>query len=63
MKTIVCNMCGKQFDEFDKNMGVSISTRLGYGSSFDGSLIDMDLCCDCVDKLIDNCEISPIIEE
>ncbi len=64
----VCNMCGKDFDEFDTQEDFSLRRHVGYGSGFDGSHIDLDMCCACFDKLMDTyilpqCAISPISEE
>ena len=40
---------------------------VGYGSEFDGKSIELDLCCDCFDKLMNDyiiprCKISPMKE-
>lgn len=58
-------MCGKDFDEFDTQEDFSLHRYVGYGSGFDGSYIDLDLCCDCFDKLMNDyivprCKISPV---
>lgn len=63
----VCNMCGKDFDMWDEQEDFSIHRHVGYGSGFDGSLINLDLCCDCFDKLMNdyivpNSKISPVEE-
>lgn len=51
---INCDMCGKEFDEFDKQeMFCIYQSEIGYGSKFDGDNIDIDLCCCCFDKLMD----------
>jgi len=39
--------------------------HVGYGSEFDGEVINLDLCCECFDKLmkehiLPSCRISPI---
>lgn len=62
-KQTICNLCGKILvTECD----LSIHTRLGYGSKYDGSLIDLDLCPECTDKLIDamkaKCKV-PLLSE
>lgn len=62
MKIRYCNKCGKRFDCWDEQENYSIHTRAGYGSAHDGDTIELDLCCDCMDKLIDSCKISPVIE-
>lgn len=56
-----CNMCGKAMDEYDLNNGSTIYQRLCYGSKYDGENIAIDLCCNCIDALIDSCSISPIV--
>ncbi len=63
----ICNMCGKEFDEWDTQEGFGIHASVGYGSGFDGTKIALDLCCDCFDKLmsdyiIPKCKYSPVEE-
>ena len=58
----VCNKCGKVFDIFDQQHSFSIDEGLKYGSKYDGSMLCLDLCCDCMDELIDSCKISPLID-
>lgn len=49
-----CDMCGKKFTEFDIQEGFGIHHRyIGYGSKFDESSIDIDLCCECFDKVME----------
>lgn len=59
-KDIVCNRCGKRFDIWDTQENFSINTQLGYGTKYDGDSLELYLCCDCMEKLIDECAISPI---
>lgn len=67
----VCNVCGKTIEDEHKGCHskagdrdsiehFSISGYMPYGSEFDGSYIDLDICCDCMDKLIKQCAVSPI---
>lgn len=62
----VCNICGKDFSFWDTQEGFGFHyPRVGYGSEFDGSTIELDLCCDCFDKLMNDyiipkCKISPV---
>lgn len=58
----VCNHCGKELDFFDRQEDFSIHKQIGYGSIHDGDIVCMRLCCDCFDKLIDECCVSPIEE-
>lgn len=60
--SVSCNMCGKPLDTFDTQEDFSIHRKLGYGTKNDGSVLDLHLCCDCLDRLVDNCMISPIID-
>lgn len=61
MKKIVCNMCGKAFDTWDLQEGFGFhSLYIGYGSKYDENSLDLDLCCECMDKIIDACMISPV---
>lgn len=62
-----CNVCGKTAEQvFEGQMLISIHERIGYGSNHDGSMLDLDICSDCFDKLIDRfaegCAINPIKE-
>lgn len=59
---ITCNKCGKTFNTWDTEEGFSFYTRLGYGMSHDGDILELDLCCGCMEELIDSCVISPIVE-
>ena len=57
-----CNVCGKTLDMWDKQEDFSIQRSLGYGTVHDGEELDIHLCCDCMDKLISSCKISPVKE-
>ena len=62
-----CNVCGKTAEQvFEGQMLISIHERIGYGSKHDGSMLDLDICSDCFDKLIDGfaekCAINPLKE-
>lgn len=63
VKTTTCNMCGKKFDFWDEQENFSLTRRIGYGSKFDTCHLQLDLCCECMDKIIEQCVISPIEEE
>lgn len=54
-----CNICGKPIKSDDD--AVEIYDLIGYGSKYDGEWIEMDICYDCLDKIIDACKISPVI--
>lgn len=63
MKKLVCNMCGKELDMWDEQEGFSIYRACGFGTKFDGDSIQLDLCCDCMEKLVDSCLVSPVISK
>lgn len=57
-----CNKCGKKLDVWDIQECFQINRPLGYGTKFDGDTLQLDLCCSCMEEIIDSCVISPIIE-
>ena len=56
----VCNLCGGEFDVFDEQEGFSIHKTCGYGTKFDGERLELDICCGCMEKLVDSCVVTPI---
>lgn len=60
-KKTFCNKCGREMDIFDTTLRFGLYKRLGYGSIHDGDYIELDICCDCLDAIIDSCVIDPII--
>lgn len=60
---IFCNLCGKEMDRWDRQEGFSIHRRCGYGTKYDGETLELDICCDCMERLIDSCRLSPIESE
>lgn len=58
-----CNKCGNKMDIWDTQAGLSIIRPIGYGSNYDGCHLNLHLCYDCMDNLIEQCAISPIIED
>ena len=61
-QNLICNHCGKELDFFDLQNDFSIHKRIGYGSVHRGDDVHMRLCSDCFDKLVEECEVSPIEE-
>lgn len=60
----ICNKCGKTFEIYDNANAFYIHRRAGYGmGEYDGEIIQLDLCCDCMKKLIEECKLSPIEEK
>lgn len=57
-----CNCCGHILDCWDRNCKFELRTLAGYGSVYDGSTIRLRLCCDCFDKLVGHCKVSPIVK-
>lgn len=47
-----CNMCGKLFNTYDKQLDFGFSHYASYGSGYDGSEIQADFCCACHDKVL-----------
>lgn len=60
-RTIICNKCGKTMDDFDLQQEFYYHKELCYGSEHDGDTVEIDLCCDCIDDLINSCKVSPVI--
>lgn len=48
-----CDLCGKVFNNYDEQEGFGLRYEVGYGSRYDGSSINVDICCDCFDKMMD----------
>jgi len=62
-KKLICNKCGKEFDVYDTQEDFSIHrSNIGYGSKHDGCDLELDLCCNCMDEIIDSCKISPVTD-
>ncbi len=59
----VCNYCGRELDLFDLQQGFTIHTHIGYGSIHDGDRVCFRLCCDCFDRLVSACAVSPLTKE
>lgn len=66
MKTIKCNVCGCDFDCWDRQSGYGIHHDIGYGSQYDGETINLNICCGCFDILlgiiVPICKINPMDE-
>lgn len=58
-----CNICGSKMDFWDVQEDFTIHTTAGYGSKYDEEEIEIHICCDCMDKIIEKCAISPIASE
>lgn len=65
MRKHFCNICGKEFDEWDSLNGFSVDVYPGYGSKYDGDNVQMDICCACFDKMVDvlteKCVYNPVV--
>lgn len=57
---VYCNKCGKKLDMWDVDANYSLYRYLGYGSKYDGNELKIDLCSECMDKLIDSCKLPPV---
>ena len=49
----ICDMCGEEFNDWDKQENFGFHYNVGYGSKYDGNRIHLDFCCTCFDKLMD----------
>lgn len=58
-----CNICGSKMDFWDIQEDYTIHTTAGYGSKYDEEEIELHICCDCMDKIIDKCKITPIASQ
>lgn len=58
----ICNKCGKEMDPWDCISGFHVEMELGFGSKYDGCLVELDLCNNCLDVFIGECAINPIID-
>lgn len=58
----VCNHCGKELDLFDLQQDFTIHKRIEYGSIYDGCNLHLQLCCDCLDRTVQSCKVTPIEE-
>lgn len=47
-----CTMCNKIFDMCDLQEDFSCQKWIGYGSVYDLEFLDIQLCCDCFDKVL-----------
>lgn len=58
-----CNICGSKMDFWDIQEDYTIHTTAGYGSKYDEEEFELHICCDCMDKIIDKCIISPLAKD
>lgn len=62
----MCSICGKQFDFYDEQLDCNFVRDIGYGSKYTGRGLDLNLCCNCFDSLLDEilpkCAINPMSE-
>ena len=63
----ICTMCGKPFSSWDMNLGDNrYDIFVGYPSSHDTERIQINLCVDCFDKVLDTivsmCKINPVVD-
>ena len=50
------------YDNSSSNEEMIHRQHIGYGSIHDGDNVDLQLCCDCFDRLVSECNVSPIEE-
>lgn len=61
MYKTICNMCGKEFDRWDEDENFSFHSMIGHGSKYGMFEFDLDLCCNCMDRMLDEYLISKCI--
>jgi hypothetical protein len=63
MSKLKCTVCGNKLLEFN---AFNIKHKFIYGSKYDGDVLNICLCPDCLDNLVDNIKsnskVDPIIE-
>ncbi len=59
-RRVICNKCGKSMDMLDIQQKFNLRGVLCYGSKYDGQKYELDLCCTCMDDLMESCRIAPI---
>lgn len=62
-KKLFCNKCGRAFRKLDDLNGFHYEGRFPFGSKYDTSEFEIDLCLNCIDEFVDSCEITPIPED
>lgn len=64
MTKILCNVCGEDPRLKKVHIEIDIHQPIGYGSRYDGDKIDLDVCANCVDTVLEAisnvCKIPPI---
>ena len=58
-KITLCNYCGKEFDEKDTQGNFTIRKECGCGVESNDMVLELDLCCQCIDTIIGECVVSP----
>lgn len=38
----LCNVCGKEFSDYDEQEHIGLHSQIGYGSKHDGDIIDLN---------------------
>lgn len=61
VKKSFCNVCGRELDAWDEQEDFTIHKHLGYGTKYDGEILNLHICCNCMDSLINSCKLSPIV--
>lgn len=49
----ICDICGKDFDNWDLQENHHHTYNFGYGSKHDLEYLEFDVCADCFDKIVD----------
>lgn len=60
---VYCNICGGLMDFWDIQEDFTIHRCVGYGSVHDMEEIKLHMCCECFDRIVEQCAINPVIGE
>ena len=54
-----CNKCGRVISQYEGFLRLNNYT-MPYGSKYDSDILNMTLCVDCLDGIVEKCDINPI---
>ena len=58
-----CNLCGARLARRDLQNRFHIDRVVGPGSDYHGQHIDLWMCCNCFDRLVEGSEITPSVTQ
>lgn len=61
-----CSMCGNAFNFWDQNQDFRVDRCIGFGSRYDLCRLQLNLCIECFDKVLDwllpQCKLNPLTD-